>query len=92
MPAAEQDRGGRGRAHMGARAGAVGDVDRVGEALERQRLGQEVVGVARGRRRDLGGHDEGAARSSCFQARAAAVVSVMQSPDGWAHSGRAAAR
>ena len=46
MPAPMQDRRGRQRAHMGAGAGAVGDVDRIGEPAERRRLAQEVLRVA----------------------------------------------
>ena len=40
---ADEQGGGRKRAHMGAGAGAVGDIDRVGEALERRRLAQQIV-------------------------------------------------
>ena len=38
MPAADQHGGGDRRAHMGAGAGAVGDVDGVGQPAQRQRL------------------------------------------------------
>ena len=54
----EQDRGRRLRAEMGARARAVRDVHGVGEALQRQRLGEQIVAVARDRRRDFGRNDK----------------------------------
>ena len=57
------------RRQIGAGAGAVGDVDGIREAAERPRLAQEVVGVARDRRRDLGGDDELARAQQLFQAR-----------------------
>ena len=43
MPAATSMRGGDRRAHMGAGAGAVGDVDGVREPAQRQRLLQQVL-------------------------------------------------
>src|SRR5262245_24974293 len=43
---------------MRARTGAVGDIDRVREALERQRLVEEVLWIARHRWRDFRGDDE----------------------------------
>ena len=43
-------------------AGAVGDVDRGRDALERQRAGDEGGGIGRDRRRQFGGDDEAAAR------------------------------
>ena len=46
--------------HMGAGAGAVGDVDRVGEPAQRRRLAQQVLRVAGHRRGDLRGHDKAA--------------------------------
>ena len=58
MPFCCQDRGRRGRPHVGARAGAVGDVDRVGERAQRQRLPEQIVRVARDRRHHLGGEHE----------------------------------
>ena len=58
MPGAGQDRGRGRRRHVGAGAGAVGDIDRVGEPCERQRLAQEIAGIARHRRHDLGGDHE----------------------------------
>ena len=39
----DQHRRGGDRAEMRARAGAVGDVDGVGQALERQRLGEQIA-------------------------------------------------
>jgi hypothetical protein len=54
---------------MRARARPVGDVDRIGEVGERQRLREKVVGVARDRRRDLGGDDEPSRAQQLFQAR-----------------------
>ena len=66
-PAADQ-KGRRGeRAHMGARAGAVGDIDRIGHALERLGLAQQVAGIARDRRRKLCGHDESALAQSVLE-------------------------
>ena len=58
MPALDQDRRGGERRHMGAGAGAVGDVDRVGEPAQRGGLAQQVLRVAGHRRGDLGGHDK----------------------------------
>ena len=46
MPCASQQSSRGQRAEMRARAGAVGDIDRVGEALERQRLVEEVLRIA----------------------------------------------
>ena len=43
------------RAEMRPRAGAVGDVDGVGQALERQRLGEQFVAVGGHRRRHFRG-------------------------------------
>ena len=45
-------------AQMRPGAGAVGDVDRVGQTLERHRLGEQVAAVERYRRRHLGGEHE----------------------------------
>src|SRR6185312_13760196 len=53
-----KQRGRRDRAEMWARTRAVGDVDRVGEPLERQRLGQQIVARNRYRRRDFRGDDK----------------------------------
>jgi hypothetical protein len=47
-----------GRRHVGAGAGAVGHVDRIGDPAQRQRQREEVFRVARHRRHDLGGHHE----------------------------------
>src|SRR5262249_42795425 len=60
-----RDRGGEVRAG----AGAVGDVDGIRQAGERLRLAQQVVRVARDRRRDLGGDDELPRAQQRFQAR-----------------------
>src|SRR5262249_15853451 len=60
-----RDRGGEVRAG----AGAVGDVDGVRQAGKRLRLAQQVVRVARDRRRDLGGDDELPRAQQRFQAR-----------------------
>ena len=57
---AEKDRRGRERAHVGAGAGAVGDIDRIGEPAQRRRLAQQVLRVAGDRRGDLRGHDKAA--------------------------------
>ena len=43
---------------MRPRAGAVGDIDRVGQALERYRFAQKLLRIAGHRRRKLRGHDE----------------------------------
>ena len=43
MPGLDQHGGRRHRAEMRPRAGAVGDVDGVGQALERRRLGQQFA-------------------------------------------------
>ena len=60
---------GRGQVRAGARP--VGDVDRVRQALERQRLRQQVLRVERDRRRDLGGDHELARRASSVSRREA---------------------
>ena len=52
---------------MGAGAGAVGDVDRIGEPAQRRRLAQEVLRVAGHRRRNLRGHDEAACPQPFFE-------------------------
>jgi hypothetical protein len=57
----EQKPGGSDRAEMGARAGAVGDIDRVGATFERRRLGNQVAGVAGSRRGDFDRDDEATA-------------------------------
>src|SRR5262249_23136431 len=59
-----RDRGGEVRAG----AGAVGDVDGIRQAGKRLRLAQQVVRVARDRRRDLGGDDELPRAQQRFQA------------------------
>ena len=46
------------RAHMCARSRPVGDVDSVGDALERRCLGEQIGGRARDRRHHLGGQDK----------------------------------
>ena len=58
---ADQEARGRERAHMRPRAGPVGDVDRVGQALQSCRLLQQLLRIARHRRRKLGRHHETAA-------------------------------
>ncbi len=58
---------GGGQVRAGARP--VGDVDRVRQALERQRLRQHVLRVERNGRRDLGGDHELARAQECFKAR-----------------------
>ena len=50
------------RRHMGAGAGAVGDIHRVGQAFERQGLAHEFLPVERHRRRDFRRHDEASVR------------------------------
>ena len=55
-----QHGGGGDGGKMRAGAGAVGDVDRVGEAFERQRLGEQVGAVEGYRRRHFGGEHEAA--------------------------------
>ena len=71
------------RRQMRARAGAVGDVDGVGETAQRQGLAQEIIGIARDRRRDLGGDDELAGSQQLFQARSRLsrrwIISVRRS-------------
>src|SRR5262249_33526930 len=69
----QQDRRRRDGAEMRARAGAVGDVDGVGEALERQRLVEHVARIARGGRRHLGGDGEAAGLERRLQARRGAA-------------------
>ncbi len=46
------------RAHRRPRAGAIGEVDRIGKALERHCLGDELGAVEGDRRRDFGGDDK----------------------------------
>src|SRR5262250_2789413 len=43
---------------MGAGAGAIGDINGVGEPFERNGLAQEFLGIAGQRRHQLRGHDE----------------------------------
>ena len=62
MPASSRRLGCGKRGHMGAGAGAVGDIDGVGQAFEAGRLAQEFLPVERHRRRDLRRHDEAAVR------------------------------
>ena len=57
----EQEMRRRDAREMRLGAGAVGDVDRGGDALERQRAGDEGGGIGRDRRRQLGGDDEASA-------------------------------
>ena len=54
----DQHRRRRHRAKMRPRAGAVGDVDGIGEAFQRQRLGEQFVAVGGDRRRHFRGDDE----------------------------------
>ena len=63
----EEDRRRGERAHMRPRAGAVGQVDRVGEPAQRQRLGEQVLRVTGDRRRNLRGHDETAGPQPLFK-------------------------
>ena len=54
----DEDYRGRQRGHMGAGAGTVGDIDRIGEAAQRGCLAQQVLRVAGDRRGHFRGHDE----------------------------------
>ena len=63
----DQQRGRRHRAEMRARAGAVGDVDRVGEALERGRLGEKSAALGADRRRDFRGDHKAPGRQLLLQ-------------------------
>ena len=67
MPAPMRIAAAAERPHMGAGAGAVGDVDRIGEPAERRRLADEVLRVAGQRRGDLRGHDEAACPQPFFE-------------------------
>ena len=58
----EQELGCSQRGHMGAGAGAVGDIDGIRQAFEAGRLAQQVRAIERHRRRDLRRHDETAVR------------------------------
>ena len=58
QPGLDQQRRRRQRRQMRPGAGAVGDVDGVGQALERGGLGQQLVAVGGNRRRHLGGDDK----------------------------------
>jgi hypothetical protein len=49
----DQQRRCRHRAEMRARTGAIGDVHRVCQALERQRLGKKFAAIGCDRRRDF---------------------------------------
>ena len=62
-----KDRGGCERAEMRTCAGAVGDVDRVGEVLQRQRLVEQILRVAGHRRRDFRRYDETAGMDRLFK-------------------------
>ena len=66
-PVLLKDRRGRHRAKMGARAGAVGDIHRVGETLERQRLVEQILRLAGDRWRYFGGDDETAGLDCLFK-------------------------
>jgi hypothetical protein len=66
-PGTDQQRRRRQGAHMGAGAGPIGDVDGIRQAAQRQRLCGEVIGIARHRRRHLGGDDESAGREALRQ-------------------------
>ena len=74
---ADEDGGGRKRRHMGAGAGAVGDVDRVGEPLQRRRLAAQVLRVGRHRRGDFRGHDEPAGPHPLFERAQAGACLVV---------------
>ena len=54
----DQERRRGERAHVGAGAGAIGDIDRVGEPAQRRRLAQQILRVAGHRRGDLRRHDK----------------------------------
>ena len=69
MPARASMAAAIGADRCGAGAGAVGDVDGIGQPAQRPRLAQQVVGVAGDRRRDLGGDDELARAQQLFKAR-----------------------
>ncbi len=69
MPCAHEQRGRDRGGHMGAGAGAVGDVDGIGEPAQRLGLAEEVLRVERDRRGDLGGDDEAPRPQRLFQAR-----------------------
>ena len=55
---------------MGARAGAVGDIHRIGEIFQRLRLGEQLVTIACDWRRDLGGNHEPAGSDRFLQVAA----------------------
>ena len=63
----EEERRRGKRAHVRPRAGAVGQIDRVGEPAQRQRLGEQVLRVTRDRRRNLRGHDEATGPQPLFK-------------------------
>src|SRR5262249_15976473 len=58
---------------MGSCARSVGDIDRVGKRLERQRAVEEIAGIERDRRRDLGRDDETPGPQGVFQGRGGLV-------------------
>ena len=66
---AEQERRRGQRRHMGTRAGAVGHVDRVGYASQQCRFCEQLLRVARHRRRQFRGHDELALVEALLQRR-----------------------
>ncbi len=53
---------------MGTGAGAIGDVDRVGDVLERRRFAQKVLRIAGHRRGELRRHDESAGPQPLLEA------------------------
>ncbi len=77
-----QDRRGGERTHMRARACTVGDVDGVGDILERQRLDQQFLRIARDRRRDFGRDDEPAGRERPLELAAGGLCGRHCGPSG----------
>ena len=89
---AEKDVCGRERAHMGAGAGAIGEIDRIGEPAQRRRLAQQVLRVAGDRRGDLRGHDKAArpaSRSEKLRGRGELPSVMANSLPGYASGARA---
>ena len=63
----DQHRRRRQRAQMRPRAGAVGDVDRVGQTFQRQRLGEKLLARGGHRRRDFRGDHKALGRKLFLQ-------------------------
>lgn len=57
-PGLQQKRCRRQRPHVGARAGSIGDVDRIRQALKGRRLADQIARVAGHGRHDLRSHDK----------------------------------